>query len=218
MLGVVGTTLAIGGAMALVIGTVGTASTAASIGLITLGGAALGIGYGINLAATGMATFAESLSKISSPNIGSGLLQAGLGIGALGAGMTMLGNPAAMLGIVTLGAVGATLLASQGGFNSIGNAFSSITSFMNAPSANLDKLKQTIDTLKDADTSIFTAISDLKTLLSKPIKMEFADKSVDIRMNVDLYLDKDKVSKSLDIVKTVYLQKKAMATGTGTGK
>ena len=213
MAGVAITTLAIGGAMAMVIGTVGAASTAASYGLLALGASAVGIGYGINLAATGMGSFVDSLTKVSSPNIGAGLLQAGLGIGALGAGMSMLGNPAAMLGIVTLGAVGATLLASQGGFTSLGNAFSSITSFMNAPSANLDKLKQTIDTLKDADTSIFTAISDLKNILSKPIKMEFADKSVDIKMNVDLYIDKDKISKALNITKTYNANMRAIKTG-----
>jgi hypothetical protein len=217
MLGVVGTTLAIGGAMALVIGTVGPASTAASVGLLALGAAALGIGYGINLAATGMGSFVDSLTKASNPMVSKGILDVGLGIAALGTGMSLLGNPLAILGLANLALVGNALSASQSGFSAAGNAFASMATFLNAPSANLDKLKQTIDTLKDADTSIFTAISDLKTLLSKPIKMEFADKSVDIRMNVDLYLDKDKVSRGLNITKTVYLQKKAMATGGGTG-
>ena len=202
MAGVAITTGVIGLAMAGAIAAVGQASAATSYGLLALGVAALGIGYGINLAATGMGSFVDSLTKASNPMVSKGILDVGLGIAALGTGMSLLGNPLAILGLANLALVGTALSASQSGFSAAGNAFASMATFLNAPSANLDKLKQTIDTLKDADTSIFTAISDLKNLLSKPIKMEFADKSVDIKMNVDLYIDKDKISKALNITKT----------------
>jgi Cu/Ag efflux protein CusF len=213
MAGVAITTGIIGIAMAGAIAAVGGASAATSYGLLALGAAAVGIGYGINLAATGMGSFVESLTKASNPMISKGILDVGLGIGALGAGMSLLGNPLAILGLANLALVGTALSASQSGFSAAGNAFASMATFLNAPSANLDKLKQTIDTLKDADTSIFTAISDLKNLLSKPIKMEFADKSVAIKMNVDLYIDKDKISRGLNITKTVAINTKAAKTG-----
>ena len=213
MKGVAITTGIIGIAMAGAIAAVGGASAATSYGLLALGASAVGIGYGINLAATGMGSFVESLTKASNPMISKGILDVGLGIGALGAGMSLLGNPLAILGLANLALVGTALSASQSGFSAAGNAFASMATFLNAPSANLDKLKQTIDTLKDADTSIFTAISDLKNLLSKPIKMEFADKSVAIKMNVDLYIDKDKISRGLNITKTYSLEQKAIKTG-----
>jgi regulator of replication initiation timing len=213
MAGVAITTGIIGIAMTSAITAVGGASEAVSIGLLALGVAAVGIGAGINLAARGMGSFVESLTKASNPMISKGILDVGLGIGALGAGMSLLGNPLAILGLANLALVGTALSASQSGFSAAGNAFASMATFLNAPSANLDKLKQTIDTLKDADTSIFTAISDLKNLLSKPIKMEFADKSVAIKMNVDLYIDKDKISRGLNITKTVAINTKAAKTG-----
>lgn len=213
MAGVAITTGIIGIAMAGAIAAVGGASEATSIGLLALGVAAVGIGAGINLAARGMGSFVDSLTKASNPMVSKGILDVGLGIAALGTGMSLLGNPLAILGLANLALVGTALSASQSGFSAAGNAFASMATFLNAPSANLDKLKQTIDTLKDADTSIFTAISDLKNLLSKPIKMEFADKSVAIKMNVDLYIDKDKISRGLNITKTYSLEQKAIKTG-----
>lgn len=210
--GIIGTALVgFGGAVAL-------AGSVASVGvgpLLALSAAAVGVGYGVNLASQGISglisSTSDALKNLSNVNnLGSSML-------ALSGSLLAFSNPLAMLGVANLGLVASTLSSNMGGFNSASNMFGNLSNFLSKPSDNLDKLRNTIESLKNLDTTngFTTAVNNLEKVFSKPIKVEFANKEVNITTKVDLYIDKEKLATTLNISKRNVVETLKARNGRG---
>lgn len=191
--------LGFGGAIAIA----GIAAGKTAPALLAVGATALGIGAGIWLASTGMANFATAMGN-TIKNV-SGITNLGTSIASLGAGMLMLSSPTNLLGLGTLAGIGASLSANVNGFNSAGMAFKNMNDFLSKPDTNLTKLKETIESIKNFDSNsangLNKALAKIEDVLSKPLKVEFDKKEVNITTKVDLLIDGERLASVLNVGK-----------------
>ncbi len=179
----------------------GYAGTIAGPGLIAVGAGVLLIGGGVFLAATGMSFLMESMQGLTDPNLGSNMMGVAMGIGAIASSSMLIANPLTIAGFAALTGF-LNVLQSTVDFSAMDRAFANASAFMTAPSTNLDKLKETLATLKDADTGM---LSEMKNLFGKPLEVKFKDKEVAINLNATLQIDGDVLAKNLQIGKRATL-------------
>jgi hypothetical protein len=188
-------------------------ASAASIAAI--GVAFVGMGYGIKLATEGISQLAEAMKGMTGGQI-TGLV---LTVGALSLGFVQMGmalaamgaNPATWAGAGVIAAVGLSMVGMGYGIklatDGIGNLMGKMSNlasmdlsalnglfwnagaFLNGDSKNIDKLKETIAMLNATESRV---LSDIKSLLSKPLKMEIAgtDK-LNIHVDITTMIDSD---------------------------
>lgn len=176
---------------------VGTAATAAWPVLLALGAAMLGIGAGIGIAAAGIGLMGDGLSKLFKEASLEKSLAVALGLGAVAAGMYALS--AAGIGGLILGggALGMILaIASQADeLTKVGDAFKNIGVVMNGSADQFERVEKAITSIANAKTSSDSIFSDLKDILSKPLKVEFKDKNVVLNVNMTVELDSTAIAK-----------------------
>lgn len=192
-LGIVMVTSLVGGLIA-----VSIAGPAATVPLLALGAAALGIGAGIGLAAAGIGYMAKGFSELMTAAEPEKVFQLALGIGALGASMAALaggsiltlfagGGAFAMLGLLSTRA---------NAFERIGNSMKEIGVVMNSDGSGIKELKKTLDSIQNIKTSggIF---GELKDMMKNGLKVEFKDKNVAMNVDVSLKVDSDTLARAV---------------------
>jgi hypothetical protein len=178
------------------LGLIATVGSVAAPALLAIGVAAAGVGVGIGAAAWGVGEMAKGFSELLTSAEPSKVFMLAAGIGALGLAMTSLaggsvltlfagGGAFAMLGLLSTRA---------DAFERIGKSMKEIGVVLNSDGEGLSRLKETLDSIQNSNTSggIF---GDLKELLSKPLKVEFKDKNVQLNVNMSLEVDSTVLAK-----------------------
>jgi hypothetical protein len=180
----------VGGALAAAaIMLVGTASTAASLGLLAIGGAALGIGAGIGVAAWGIGQMSDGLAKLVESSKGAGYDMFKLGKGVAFLSASMLGFTASALGLLTFTATMKAISKNADAISRVGNAFSQISTVLTGNKEDYIAIQNAVDSISKINTKGGGMLADLANILKKPLKVEFSDSKVavvsDITLNID---------------------------------
>lgn len=182
--------------LAATVGGKGLAIFAFAVGAVGL--SVMAIGKGIEFATTGLSKMFSSLT----PEIAESISKIGWGIGKMGLGLMTFGNPITILGIFAFTGFLASLSLNKNnlqnlsqlatamangsqGFVAFGNAIDKIGVLNN--DKTMSELKELINDMNNIKIS--NPLTELKELLSKPIQVEFADKSVGVVVNVSNSLD-----------------------------
>lgn len=184
---VVGGALAAAGIMVL-----GTASTAASVGLLALGAAALGIGAGIGIAAWGIGKMSEGLSELidSAKGAGPAMMDVGKGVAFLSA--SMLGFTASGLGLFAFNRTLNSITKNADGLERVGNAFKNINTVLSGNKDDYIAIKEAVESISKINTKGGGMLADLANILKKPLKVEFADGKVAVVSDITLNIDGEK--------------------------
>ena len=179
----------IGAAAAAAILVFGTASEAAAPGLGMFALAALGVGAGIGLAAAGIGVAAEGLSKLSSSAKGSGkdMLELGAGIAVMAAGMTMF--TVGGLGLIAFSATLNRIAKNSEAIGQVGEAFKEINAVMHGSKEDFLAVESAVNSISNMNTKGGSAFAQLASLLKTPLKVEFADKNIQLASDVTLNID-----------------------------
>lgn len=186
------------------IGLPGLGIFAGALGVITI--AALGIGKGIEFAATGLG----NMFSMITPDIVTSITEIGWGIGKIGLSLMTFGNPMTMMGIAGFTAFLTSLSLNKNnisnmallatsmsngieGFKAFGDAMDKVKMVNN--DSTIDKLRKLVSELNNIQVS--NPINELKEILSKPLKVEFADNNIDMVVNISNILDGKVIAKNI---------------------
>lgn len=197
---------------------VGDAGTVGSIGLLAIGGAALGIGAAIGIAAAGIGYMATGLGNLVAQSKGSdgALLNVAAGIVAINTAMAtggigmLFGGAVGMAGLV--GLIN-TMSSNSANIAKVGDAFGNIATVMSGTKSDFAQVEKTVSALSKADIGDMGAMSELITLLKSPLKVEFANKDVGITANITLNMDGKKMFDNLNISKKVPIKQLQLKQG-----
>lgn len=180
-------------AMSPAIVAVGTAGSAGALGLLALGAAVVGIGFGINLATKGIGTMAEGLGSMmeSSKGAGEDMMQVGVGILAMASAMALFGVGA--LGLIPFAITMKTIAKHSEAISNVGDAFSQIHAVMSGSKDDWIAIEQAVKNIAGVNVRGGGMLTELANLLKKPLKVEFADKQVAIVSNITMEMDGDKI-------------------------
>jgi hypothetical protein len=193
------------------ISSAGTAANLAlpGLGMIALvlgsiGFAAMGVGKGIEFASNGLGNMfskltpeiAESISKI-----GWGFGQMGLGLASFAIGSVGLIPLTALLAslslfkgtLSSLSELSTSMANGTAGFNAFGSAIEKIGMVNN--DKTIAEIRGLINDLNNME--MINPLTELKELLSKPLKVEFADQNVNMVVNVSNILDGKVLAKNV---------------------
>ena len=168
----------------------GTTSAMAAPGLLTFGGTVALIGAGIGMAAAGIGYMVGNLAKLD----GVDLSGAATGLLALGGAALMVGNPFGLAGLAAMTASAVLLSYYADDLKEVGSAFAMIGAVMNGSSGNMSGIKDTINAINDTDLDI-GGVAALASVLSNPIKVEFANKEISMVANIDVTMDGERLTK-----------------------
>ena len=179
---------------------VGTAGTVSAVGLLALGAAVVGIGFGINLAAKGIGVMAEGLGNMFAKSKGAGkdMIETAGGIvavaGALGAATFSLPSGIALAHVISnIGRHGDDLA-------KVGEAFKQINTVMSGNKDDYVAIAEAVNSISKANFKGGGSFAELAKLLKSPLKVEFADKNVSMTNDITLNLDGHKfMQKSYDV-------------------
>ena len=186
---------------------VGTAGTVSSVGLLSLGAAALGIGAGIGIAAAGIGYMAEGMSSLKDVD----MLSIGAGIAAVGASAIM-----ATLGFAGMAGMTASILliaTTADDMERVGNAFTNIGAVMSGSIGNMGGIKDTLNSISSMDVGDI-GINNLATLLSKPLTVQFAENEVSMIAHVDVSIDGDRLANATSQKSVVHIEDARKGQGT----
>jgi hypothetical protein len=205
--------VAMGASIPLSIGLISSAATIGlpglgiftlALGAVTL--AALGIGAAINIAANGLANLFSNIK----PDIVSTLGGISLGLGSIALGLGSFLNPITLGGITgfksflntitnnqgsinTLSTLATSMANGTQGFVAFGNAMDKIGMINN--DKTISEIRGLINDLNNMEVS--NPLTELKEILSKPLKVEFADQNVNMVVNVSNILDGKVLAKNI---------------------
>jgi MFS family permease len=184
--------VAIGAAAAAVIVGLGMASTVAApeIGLFALG--ILGIGTGIGIAAAGVSLMVLSLAKLTASAKGSGkdMMELGGGISAMAAGMALF--TVGGLGLIAFSATLNRIAKNSEAIGQVGEAFKEINAVMHGSKEDFLAVESAVNAISNMNTKGGSAFAQLASLLKTPLKVEFADKNVQLANDITLNIDGQK--------------------------
>jgi hypothetical protein len=167
------------------------AAEAGALGLLALGAAFVGIGFGVNLAAKGIGVMAEGLTKLVTASKGSGtaMMDIGKGIGVIAAsmiGMTLGGG----LGILKFNMLMNSIERHSGPkMTAMGDAFAKIGAVLTGSKEDFIAVDNAIKSISNMNTKGGSAFAELATLLKTPLKVEFANKEVAVVSNITMNID-----------------------------
>lgn len=165
-----------------------------ALGMAAVGAAAVGMGYGINLAAKGVAVMADSLERVEPEKInalGTSLLKLG--------GATALFAVGGLGGFLALAGVTTVIARNAEKINKVGEAMYNIKEAASADISNFREIQKTIQSIASTEVKGNSVISKMTELLNKPLKVEFSDKEVALVANINLDVDGAKFMKSLNV-------------------
>jgi hypothetical protein len=172
---------------------IGMASNVAAPGLLTLGTTAILVGGGIGIAAAGIGLMAMGLSNLveSAKGTGPELVKMAGGVGLLSMALSsmMLGGG----GLLVFSRLLNRIAKYGPEIRGIGEAFGNIRAVMSGSEEDFKPILDVVRALSDTNIKGGSVFAELKQLLSKPLKFEFADKNVAVVSNITLEIDGEKL-------------------------
>jgi hypothetical protein len=167
----------------------GNAALVAAPGLGALSLAVLGIGAGIGIAAAGIGVMGMGLAKLSLSAKGSGkdMLELGAGIAAMAAGMALF--TVGGLGLITFSATLNRIAKNSEAIAQVGEAFKEINAVMYGSKEDFLAVENAVNAVSTMNTKGGSAFAQLATLLKTPLKVEFADKNIQLANDITLNID-----------------------------
>ena len=201
-----------GAGLAAVVMAIGIAMGAAApeIGAFSLG--VLGIGAGIGIAAAGIGVMALGLSKlaISAKGAGKDMLELGAGVAAMAAGMALF--TVGGLGLIAFSATLNRISKNADAIAKVGSAFREINAVMHGSKEDFNAVESAVNSISNMNTKGGSAFAQLATLLKTPLKVEFADKSVQLANDITLNIDGQKFMKKIFKVNTAIRHQEELRT------
>lgn len=185
---------------------VGKAAEASVVGIGILTLAVLGIGAGIGMATAGIGAMAEGLSTLMDTANPTDLLKMAGGMTALAGASVLFANPLSMVGLAGMSASVLAMAKAGPGMDQVGSAFEKIGVVLQGSSSQLKEVKDTIQAISSTEVGSNSAIANLANLLSKPLKVEFADKEVGFVARIDVNMDGQKMFDTMNIARKVEIK------------
>ena len=165
----------------------GAAGPFAALGLVAIGAAAVGVGFGIKLATEGVGKMAYGLAELNKSGGGAGkqLLGVAAGVGAITLAM-------GMGGVATMFAFNnslARMAKNSSGIEKVGSAFASIQTVLSGSKEDFLAVESAIKSISNSNIKGGGLFAELSNLLSKPLQVEFAKGSVSLTNDITLNLD-----------------------------
>ena len=172
---------------------VGTAGTVSAVGLLALGAAVVGIGFGMNLATKGIGAMAEGLGSMFESAKGSGkdMLMVGGGIAAIAASLALFGNPITGLGVLAFAGVMASVALAALAAGRTASAMEKMGVAMKGSKDDWIAVQNAVESISNANFKGGVALNELANLLKQPLKVEFADKTLAVVSNITMEMDGD---------------------------
>ncbi|MDA3778713.1 MAG: hypothetical protein PF487_00530 [Bacteroidales bacterium] len=172
---------------------VGAAGPFAALGLAAVGAAAVGVGFGINLATKGIGKMAEGLGTMFEASKGAGpdMMMIAGGIGAIAASMgaAAITLPAALGLSFAISRIGKH----ANSMEKVGAAFQSIQAVMSGSKDDFIAVENAVNSISKMNTKGGGMLADLANLLRKPLQVEFKDKNLAVVSNITLEVDGKKI-------------------------
>ena len=190
---ILGGVMVVGMGAAVGIAAIGAAGGAVAVPLMAFGGAVALIGAGIGIAAGGIGLMGMGLAKMidSSKSAGVSLSEVATGIGEIG-----LALAASSMGNIFGGgamAIGLALIGKQApAIAEIGEAFANIKAVLSGSKEDFVAVQNAISAIANTNVNAGGAFGQLAALLKTPLKVEFADKNVQLSSDVTLNIDGNK--------------------------
>jgi len=168
------------------------AGTIAAPAIAAVGVAALGIGAGIGIAAAGIGAMALGIGEMGKRAKGAGpdLKDMGLGMMAI-TGALALAGPSAVFGLPAFALTLRSITKRADGIKKVGDGLKPLTMLkgMKEDFVAIETMVKTISSGNLNNLKNFSALGDLKSLLTKPLTVQFAEKEVAVVSNVTLNID-----------------------------
>jgi hypothetical protein len=181
-----------GAAAAAAIMVFGGASTVASVGLLAFGGAVALVGVGIGAAAAGIGLMGMGLAKLATAAKGSGkdMLMLGGGIASMAAGMAMF--TVGSLGLIAFSATLNKISKHAPELEKVGTAFQKINAVMHGSKDDFLAVENAVNAISNMNTNGGNVFAQLAALLKTPLKVQFADKNIQLANDITLNIDGQK--------------------------
>ena len=190
------TIMIVGASLAVLIALLGGTAEAVLPGLLGFGAAVLMIGGGVAIAALGIGKMAEGFGHMFTAVKGAGedMKKAAVGIAevvyALGA--ATLSIPGAIAMSLAIGRIAKH----ADELFKVGEAFRQINAVMSGNKEDYQAVAQAVESISKINTKGGSVFSGLANILSKPLKVEFANKEVAVVSNITMNIDGHKFHES----------------------
>jgi hypothetical protein len=188
-----GVVMTVGIGAAVGIAAIGAAGEAVAPGLLAFGGAIALIGLGIGVAAGGIGVMGMGLAKMidSAKGAGTSLGTVALGIAEIGVAMAGTGVASIFGGGAMV--IGLRQIANQApAIAAVGKAFANIKAVLSGSKEDFVAVQNAISAIANTNVNAGGAFGQLAALLKTPLKVEFADKNVQLSSDVTLNIDGNK--------------------------
>ena len=177
----------------------GTASSAASLGLLAFGGAMLMVGAGVGLATLGIGKMAEGLAKMNESGGGAGKQMLGVAAGVGAITLAMMGGGVPALFAFNNGLK--RMNKNSDGVEKVGAAFKSIHAVLSGSRDDFEAVDKAIKSIGNTNIKGGGYFAELANLLKKPLQVEFANNGrVALTNDITLNLDGQKfMQKTYDV-------------------
>ena len=210
----IATTLAITFPIAAIgIGLVASTAQAGALGLLALGAAIVGVGFGIKLAGEGIGKMSLGLAELNKSGGGAGkqLLGVATGVGAITLAMGAGGVPMMFAFNNSL----ARMSKNSEGIEKIGSAFKNIFAVLSGTKEDFIAVENAITNISKANVKGGSIFNDISKLLNKPLKVEFADKRISMVNDITLNLDGHKFMQKVYNANVAVQKHEDLRTGKG---
>lgn len=195
------TMLAMAGAfwvMVPAIGALGEAGTVGSLGLLALGASVALIGGSIFLATTGIGNMSEGLAKLvtAGKDSGKSMLSLSGGIAALSASMVEM--TFGIGGVATFSLLMNNIAKNAVGIERVGDAFGNIKTVLSGTKEQFEGITNLIASINNLKSTNLTPFAELGKLFDKGIKMKFDDDKINLKNDITLTIDGQKLASFID--------------------
>jgi hypothetical protein len=174
--------MGIGVGVAGAVAVLGSSTLAAAGGLAIFSAVVLAIGSSVWIASKGLSSMADSFSNLmdSSKGAGESFSAIGSSISTIGLNMFKMGAFSDLLD---------NIAEKSEKISMVGDSFKKISTILSSSKDDFIAIESAINAISNLNTSKDSAFSQLADLLNKPLKVQFADKNVNVVSNITLEID-----------------------------
>ena len=170
----------------------GLAGTKASIGLGAIGLAALALGGAIGIATAGIGYMAKNLGDmiVKTQDSGPAMKELASGIGSIATSMVGFAvGGAGLAGMMIFSRLMSNITKHSPSLKMVGDAFKEINAVMSANAEDFERFERMIASISEMNIKDGSLFSELKELMSKPLRVQFDDTNVNLVSNITMELD-----------------------------
>lgn len=183
---------AIGAAAGAAVAIFGSGAAVAAPGLLAFGGAVALVGAGIGIAAAGIGLMASGFGKLveSSKGAGKDMKDVAKGIALMSA--SMVGFSFGAAGMLAFNLTMRNIAKNAPQLAVVGDSFKNIATVLSGSKEDFLAVQSAIESISKSNIGKSGAFSQLASILKNPIKVEFADKNVQLATNITMEIDGQK--------------------------